>query len=122
MTTVTRTLLIGGLFLTLLNVPGLSVAGTTSGKVKAIVIHVFDNKFFVSLQHPHPRVADCAKMKRYVARTDRPGGKNALTAILAARAMGARLVIVGMKKCDIHHDSETIRHLRVVGEPSGIGR
>ena len=85
-------------------------AEEATGKVTELWIN---QKVWVRLDTmTSPSNLSCNTTRRFVADGETDKGKNIYAALLAAKASGEVVTIVGDNKCDIHHDSEGMKLLR----------
>jgi hypothetical protein len=88
-------------------------AGTTDGKVGSVFVHAFNDVFAFGMVSTNPVFASCAASKRYAVSTSTQQGKNLLSTILAAKAAGQTIQVVGKGTCTANGDSEDINYVAV---------
>lgn len=88
-------------------------AGTTEGKVGSIFVHGFNDAFAFGMISTNPMFASCATSRRYAISTATQQGKNILSTILAAKAAGQAIQVVGKGTCTANGDSEDIAYIAV---------
>ena len=88
-------------------------AGVTEGKVGIVFVHVFNDAFAFSMQSAVPNFASCAVSNRYTVSTSTQQGKNALSTILAAKAAGQTIQVVGTGTCTVNSGTEDINYIAV---------
>lgn len=88
-------------------------AAPTDGKVSLVFVHVMNDVFAFGMQSTNPGFAGCATSRRYAVSTSTQQGKNALSTILAAKAAGQTIQVVGKGTCTFLGDSEDISYIAV---------
>lgn len=88
-------------------------AGSTTGKIHTIWVHYYNDFVLFSLESTQPSLAACAVTGRYVVSTSTQQGKNILSTILAAKAAGQTVSVMGKNTCTIHGDAEDISAISI---------
>ena len=88
-------------------------AGVTEGKLSTVFVHGFNDVFAFRMQSSSPNFASCATSMRYAVSTSTQQGKNILSTILAAKAAGQTIQVVGKNTCTTHSDAEDIHYVVV---------
>lgn len=83
-------------------------AGNTTGKINTIWVHYYNDFVLFSLDSSQPNLAVCAVTGRYVVSTSTQQGRNVLSTILAAKAAGQLVTVMGKNTCTTHGDSEDV--------------
>ncbi len=83
-------------------------AGETTGKVKLLFIHAYNDTILFTMETTQPNLAACAVTGRYAISTSSQQGKNILSSILAAKAAGLSITVSGRNTCTTHGDAEDI--------------
>jgi len=88
-------------------------AGVTDGKLGTVFVHGFNDVVAFGMQSSSPNFASCAISMRYAVSTSTQQGKNLLTTILAAKAAGQTIQVVGKNTCTANGDAEDINYIVV---------
>lgn len=89
-------------------------AGVTEGKPAAVFVHGFNDVFAFSMQSTAPNFASCATGLRYAISTASQQGKNIISTILAAKAAGQTIQVVGSNTCTALATVEDILYIVVL--------
>ncbi|MES2824032.1 MAG: hypothetical protein V4732_10560 [Pseudomonadota bacterium] len=92
---------------------GNTYAGVTEGKPSVIFVHAFNDAVVFAMQSTNPSFASCATSLRYAISTSTQQGRNVLSAILAAKAAGQTIQVVGKNTCTANGDAEDINYIAV---------
>lgn len=95
-------------------VAGNASAGVTEGKPTAIFVHGFNDGIAFAMQSTGPNFASCATSLRYAISTSTQQGKNILSTILAAKAAGQTIQVVGNNTCNALSGAEDINYIVVL--------
>jgi hypothetical protein len=71
-------------------------------------VHYYNDFVLFSLESTQPSLAACAVTGRYVVSTSTQQGKNILSTILAAKAAGQTVSVMGKSTCTTHGDAEDV--------------
>jgi hypothetical protein len=83
-------------------------AGNTTGKIHTVWVHYYNDFVLFSLESTQPSLAACAVTGRYVVSTSTQQGKNILSTVLAAKAAGQTVSVMGKNTCTTHGDAEDV--------------
>ena len=83
-------------------------AGNTTGKIHTVWVHNYNDFVLFSLESTQPSFTTCAVTGRYVVSTSTQQGKNILSTVLAAKAAGQTVSVMGKNTCTTHGDAEDV--------------